>query len=266
MSQSEKKALARSRKYSYQWMKGVVLPVAVIAVWQFIASLGIVSATVLPSPVVILQTFQELLLSGELWGHLEISLYRAVAGFLLGAGLGLVFGPLVGFSKRTEAYLDPSLQMLRTVPHLAVTPLFILWFGFDETSKILLIALGAFFPVYINTFLGIRSVDAKLFDVARVLEFSWYQQMTKLILPASLPNILLGIRLSLGIAWLGLVVAELMGSSEGVGYMIMDARQFSQTNKVFVGIIIFAAVGKLTDALVRMLERKLLKWRNSYEG
>ncbi|MCR4370721.1 ABC transporter permease [Bacillus amyloliquefaciens] len=266
ISQSEKKALARSRKYSYQWMKGVVLPAAVIAVWQVIASLGIVSTTVLPSPVVILQTFQELLLSGELWGHLEISLYRAAAGFLLGAGLGLVFGLLVGFSKRTEAYLDPSLQMLRTVPHLAVTPLFILWFGFDETSKILLIALGAFFPVYINTFLGIRSVDAKLFDVVRVLEFNWYQQMTKLILPASLPNILLGIRLSLGIAWLGLVVAELMGSSEGVGYMIMDARQFSQTNKVFAGIIIFAAVGKLTDALVRMLERKLLKWRNSYEG
>ena len=126
--------------------EGVVLPAAVIAVWQVIASLGIVSTTVLPSPVVILQTFQELLLSGELWGHLKISLYRAAAGFLLGAGLGLVFGLLVGFSKRTEAYLDPSLQMLRTVPHLAVTPLFILWFGFDETSKILLIALGAFFP------------------------------------------------------------------------------------------------------------------------
>nr|WP_286174327.1 ABC transporter permease subunit [Pseudomonas sp. ISL-88] len=126
--------------------------------------------------------------------------------------------------------------------------------------------MGAFFPVYINTFLGIRGVDAKLFDVARVLEFNWYQQMRKLILPASLPNILLGIRLSLGIAWLGLVVAELMGSSEGIGYMIMDARQFSQTNKVFVGIIIFAVVGKLTDSLVRILERKLLKWRNSYEG
>lgn len=156
--------------------------------------------------------------------------------------------------------------MLRTVPHLAVTPLFILWFGFDEISKILLIALGAFFPVYINTFNGIRGVDAKLFEVARVLEFKWHQQMTKVIVPASLPNILLGIRLSLGIAWLGLVVAELMGSSSGVGYMIMDARQFSQTNKVFAGIIIFAVVGKLTDSFVRLLERKLLKWRNSYEG
>lgn len=177
-----------------------------------------------------------------------------------------MIGILAGFSKRTELYLDPSLQMLRTVPHLAVTPLFILWFGFDEVSKILLIALGAFFPVYINTFNGIRGVDAKLFEVARVLEFKWHQQISKVILPAPLPNILLGIRLSLGIAWLGLVVAELMGSSSGVGYMIMDARQFSQTNKVFAGIIIFAVVGKLTDSFVRSLERKLLKWRNSYEG
>lgn len=247
-------------------MKGLLLPAVIIAIWQVIGGLGIVSATVLPTPVTIVLTFKELILSGELFGHLQISIYRAALGFLLGAGLGLMIGILAGFSKRTELYLDPSLQMLRTVPHLAVTPLFILWFGFDEVSKILLIALGAFFPVYINTFNGIRGVDAKLFEVARVLEFKWHQQISKVILPAALPNILLGIRLSLGIAWLGLVVAELMGSSSGVGYMIMDARQFSQTNKVFAGIIIFAVVGKLTDSFVRLLERKLLKWRNSYEG
>ena len=129
-----------------------------------------------------------------------------------------------------------------------------------------MIALGAFFPIYINTFLGIRSVDNKLFDVARALEFNLYQNITKLILPAALPHILLGVRLSLGIAWLGLVVAELMGSSSGVGYMIMDARQFSQTDKVFVGIIIFAVVGKMTDSFVRLLEKRLLKWRTSYQG
>ncbi|MBK4205422.1 ABC transporter permease [Bacillus subtilis] len=253
-------------RMKYDWMKGLLLPAVIIAIWQIIGGLGVVSATVLPTPVAIVLTFKELILSGELFGHLQISIYRAALGFLLGAGLGLIIGILAGFSKRTELYLDPSLQMLRTVPHLAVTPLFILWFGFDEVSKILLIALGAFFPVYINTFNGIRGVDAKLFEVARVLEFKWYQQISKVILPASLPNILLGIRLSLGIAWLGLVVAELMGSSSGVGYMIMDARQFSQTNKVFAGIIIFAVVGKLTDSFVRLLERKLLKWRNSYEG
>ncbi|MCY9133372.1 ABC transporter permease [Bacillus atrophaeus] len=253
-------------KNVYGWVKGLVLPFVIIAVWQIAGSMEIVSATVLPTPLVILLTFKDLIVSGELFVHLKISVYRAAAGFLSGAGLGLLIGLLVGFSRKTEHYIDPSLQMLRTVPHLAVTPLFILWFGFDETSKILLIALGAFFPVYINTFLGIRGVDSKLFDVAKVLEFPWYRQMTKLILPAALPSILLGIRLSLGIAWLGLVVAELMGSSEGIGYMIMDARQFSQTNKVFVGIIIFAVVGKLTDSFVRFLEHKLLKWRNSYQG
>ncbi len=130
----------------------------------------------------------------------------------------------------------------------------------------MLIANGAFFPIYVNTYLGIRGVDSKIFDVARVLQFSKWKQITKLILPAALPNILLGVRLSLGIAWLGLVVAELMGASEGVGYMIMDARQFSQTDVVFVGIIIFAVVGKLTDSFVRVLEKRLLKWRDSYAG
>ncbi len=248
------------------WSKGFVLPLVIIFVWQLVGSLGIVSATILPTPTQIVISFYNLLVSGELFAHLTISIARAAGGFLLGGSLGLIFGVLVGFSRNTEAYVDPSVQMIRTVPNLALTPLFILWFGFDELSKILLISLGAFFPIYINTFNGIRGVDAKLFDVARVLEFSWKKQITRLIIPAALGNILLGIRLSLGVAWLSLVVAELMGSSSGVGYMIMDARQFSQTEKVFVGIIIFAVVGKLSDSLVRLLEKRLLKWRNSFEG
>ncbi|KAB3539116.1 ABC transporter permease [Bacillus safensis] len=265
-SKIERSNKKRRKASSLYKLKGLVLPVLLIAVWQIIAGSQIVSSTVLPSPVLIAESFRELIRSGELFGHLYISLYRAICGFLLGGGLGLLLGVCVGFSKNTEQYVDPTLQMLRTVPHLAVTPLFILWFGFDETAKILLIALGAFFPIYMNTFLGIRSVDNKLFDVARALEFNVYQSITKLILPAALPHILLGVRLSLGIAWLGLVVAELMGSSSGVGYMIMDARQFSQTDKVFVGIIIFAVVGKLTDSFVRLLEKRLLKWRTSYQG
>ncbi|OES43461.1 ABC transporter permease [Domibacillus iocasae] len=262
----EKTAKVRKARKVPGWLKGFFVPIIILAVWQYAGSAELISATVLPTPLAILLSFYELAVSGELAANMQISIARAAGGFLLGGGLGLLFGILVGFSKKTESYLDPSLQMLRTVPHLAVTPLFILWFGFDELSKVLLIALGAFFPIYINTFLGIRGVDAKLFDVARVLEFSWRHQITRLILPAALPSILLGVRLSLGIAWLGLVVAELMGSSAGVGYMIMDARQFSQTEKVFVGIIIFAVVGKLTDSFVRLLERKLLKWRSSFQG
>ena len=248
------------------WLKGFVLPALVIAIWQTVSGLGFVSGTVLPSPLLIVQSFVKLLMSGELFEHLGISILRAFVGFLLGAGIGLSLGLIVGFSKHSEGYIDPTMQILRTIPNLAVTPLFILWFGFDELSKILLIAFASFFPIYVNTFNGIRSVDAKLFDVARVLEFSKRKQLTRLIFPASLSSILLGLRLSLGAAWLSLVVAELMGSSSGVGYLIMDARQFSQTEKVFVGIIIFGIVGKLTDSFVKLLEKRLLKWRNSFEG
>ena len=255
-----------ARKGTPSWVRGLVLPLLIIVIWQIFSSGGLVSATVLPSPLRIVETFYELMISGALFGHLQISIYRAVVGFLLGASIALVLGFIVGFSKRSESYIDPTMQMLRTIPSLAVTPLFILWFGFDELSKILLIAFASFFPVYVNTYNGIRSVDSKLFEVAQVLEFSKWQQLTKLILPSALSHILVGIRLSLGIAWLSLVVAELMGSSAGVGYMIMDARQFSQTDKVFVGIIIFGVVGKLTDSLVRILEQKLLKWRTSFEG
>lgn len=244
----------------------LLLPAILLASWQATASIGLISNTLLPSPLEILYAFKELLGTGELISHLQISGLRAGMGFMVGAGLGLLLGILTGFSSKLERLLDPSLQMLRTIPHLAIAPLFILWFGLGEFSKVLLIASGAFFPVYVNTYLGIRGVDSKLFDVARILEFNQRKLITKLILPAALPHVLLGIRLSLGISWLGLVVAEMMGSSEGVGYMILDARQFSQTSVVFVGIIIFAMVGKLSDSVVRVLEEKLLNWRDSYKG
>lgn len=247
-------------------IKGFIFPLVILAIWELAGKYEWISATLLPRPSDILITFIDLAASGELTGHLEVSLWRALGGFALGGGFGLLIGLLVGFNQNTEQTIDPTLQMLRTIPTLAVIPLFILWFGFGEVSKILLIAKGAFFPLYVNTFLGIRGVDSKLFAVAKVLQFSKWKQITLLILPAALPNILLGLRLSLGAAWLALVAAELMGSSEGVGYMIMDARQFSQTTVVFVGIIIFAVFGKLSDSLVRLFERKLLKWQDNYRG
>lgn len=265
----QNKKTKRSFLGSEKWksvLLALILPALILAIWQYIGTIGIVSTTLLPTPVSIGEAFIDLTVSGELFRHLKISVFRAAVGFLLGGGLGLLFGLWVGFFKRAEHTLDPTLQMIRTVPHLAVLPLFILWFGFGELSKILLIAKGAFFPLYLNTFLGIRGVDSRLFEVARVLEFNRFKLVTKLILPSAMPNILLGVRLSLGIAWLGLVVAELMGSSEGVGYMIMDARQFTQTSIVFVGIIIFAVVGKLTDSFVRYLETRLLIWRDNYKG
>ncbi|WP_242260007.1 MULTISPECIES: ABC transporter permease [unclassified Bacillus cereus group] len=263
----EKNRVKNVRKLNVKVLvRAITIPVIILIIWQLAGVFGLVFKTVLPTPLDIFLAFQELIKTGELFGHLSISVFRAAAGFFIGGGLGIILGTIVGFSTRSEQYLDPSVQMLRTVPHLAVAPLFVLWFGFGETSKVLLIADGAFFPLYVNAFLGIRGVDSKLFDVARVLEFSKRKLITKLILPSALPNLLLGARLSLGVAWVSLVVAELMGSTEGIGYMIMDARQFSNTDIVFVGIIIFAFVGKFSDSLVRLLEAKFLRWRDNFKG
>ena len=262
----EKNNVKKVQKTNIKFLiRAITIPIIILITWQLAGVFGLVSKTVLPTPLDIFLAFQELIKTGELFGHLSISVFRAAAGFFIGGSLGIILGTIVGFST-SEQYLDPSVQMLRTVPHLAVAPLFVLWFGFGETSKVLLIADGAFFPLYVNAFLGIRGVDSKLFDVARVLEFSKRKLITKLILPAALPNLLLGARLSLGVAWVSLVVAELMGSTEGIGYMIMDARQFSNTDIVFVGIIIFAFVGKFSDSLVRLLEVKFLRWRDNFKG
>lgn len=245
---------------------GAILPVLLLGGWQLAGSQGWISTLLFPTPLTIGETFARLAASGELWSHLRVSIVRAALGFGLGAGLGLLFGLAVGLFRQTEKALDPSIQMIRMIPHLAVAPLFVLWFGIGEESKVLLIAKGAFFPLYINTFLGIRNADNKLFEVARVLGFSKFKQVIRLAIPAAMPNVLLGVRLSLGVAWLGLVVAELIASTSGIGYMMSDARQFGKTPAVFVGIIIFALVGMLADAVVRLLERRLLHWRDGYNG
>ncbi|KAA9004826.1 ABC transporter permease [Paenibacillus spiritus] len=245
---------------------GLLLPLALLAVWQYATSRGLVNAVLIPPPRAIWEALTDMARSGELGSNLWISAKRATLGFLLGGGLGLAAGLWVGFSLKAERLLDPSIQLLRTLPHLAVAPLFILWFGFDETSKVLLIAKAAFFPLYVNTFLGVRSVNNELFDVARVLEFTRAQTIARLVLPASLPSVFLGMRLSIGVSWLALVVAELMGSSSGIGYIINDARSFSLTAVIFVGILVFAAVGKLTDSIVRLAESRLLRWQDNRQG
>lgn len=260
----EQEAKRRLRK-TRLW-KGSLLPVGLLILWQGVSTLGWADPALFPAPVSIAKELYQLLLSGELWDNLKISMARALGGFFLGGTAGLVLGLFVGMHQRAEEYIDPTVQMLRTIPLLAITPLFILWFGFGELSKVLLIALGSFFPMYVNAFLGVRNVDAKLFEVAKVLEFSQSKQIRKLLLPAAMPNILLGLRLSLSISWMVLVVAELMGADRGVGYLIQDARSFMRTEVVFIGILLFAAVGKISDSLVRLLEARLLKWQDSYKG
>lgn len=243
-----------------------ILPVILLVIWQIAGSLGWIGPNLLPTPYAIAHQFFRLVVSGEILDHFRISFIRAMLGFVLGGLAGFLLGLSTGLGKMVERTLDPSLQMLRTIPLLSLIPLFILWFGIGEFSKTLMISLGAFFPVYVNTFLGIRSVDIKLFEVSRIFQFLKWQQIHKVIIPAALPNILLGIRLSLGVSWLVLVVAEMMGTSAGIGYMIQDARAYSQTDVVFVGIIIFAVIGKLSDSGVRVLEKRCLRWRDTYTG
>ena len=257
---------SRWKSFGVDFAVGAALPILIIALWQWAAERGWTNPLFFPAPDVIAGAFGELLSTGELFHHLGISVWRALIGFLLGGSFGLLVGLLSGLSRKAEYVLDPSLQMLRTIPHLAIAPLVLLWFGFGEQSKVVIIALGAFFPLYVNTFMAIRNVDNKLFDVAKVLAFGRAKLVFRLVLPAALPGILLGLRLSLALSWIGLVVAELIGSQSGIGFLINLGKQTSATEDIFVGVILFAIVGKLVDSFVRVLERKLLHWRESYEG
>ncbi|WP_186438179.1 ABC transporter permease [Cohnella terricola] len=241
----------------------LLLPVTLLTAWQVLGDLGLISDLLFPTPYAIGVAFVELSKSGVLWKHIGVSVQRVVTGFLIGASLGFVVGIAVGLFRRTEKLLDPTVQMIRMIPSLAIVPLFVLWFGIGELSKILIIAQATFFQLYINTFLGIRNVDKKLFEVTYVLGYSRFQQIIRLVLPAALPNILLGVRISFGISWLGLVVAELTASTSGIGYMMSDARQFSNTPVVFVGIFLFAVLGLTADSLIRLLQIRMLRWKSA---
>ncbi|WP_212961468.1 ABC transporter permease [Cohnella xylanilytica] len=245
---------------------GALIPVLMLVVWQIGGAFGWVSRTFMPPPLAIAESLVRLADSGGLLHHLGVSAQRAALGFLIGGGFGFVLGILTGTIRRAEYLLDPSLQVLRLVPHLAIAPLIILWFGFGEESKVAIVTTGAFFPLYVNTFLGIRNVDSQLYDVARTLEFSRRKRLVRLILPAALPNILLGVRLSMAVAWIGLAVAEFVGSTSGIGFLVNEAKQNGEPEVIFVGILIFAVVGKLIDFFVRLLENKWLHWRDGYQG
>jgi sulfonate transport system permease protein len=202
--------------------------------------------------------------SGELWTHLKVSLWRALAGFFVGAGLGLLLGLLNGSSRRAAALLDTTLQMIRNIPALALIPLVILWFGIDEAAKLFLLSVGVFFPMYLNTFHGIRSVDPALIEMARSYGLSGWPLYRDVILPGALPSMLVGVRFSLGLVWVLLIVAETISAQAGIGYMTMNAREFLQTDVVLVGVLLYALLGKAADLSARGLERHFLRWNPAY--
>ena len=240
------------------------LPVALLLGWQLASHLGWLSSRILPEPWAVAKAFWTLAESGELWLHLKTSLWRATVGFGVGAGLGLLLGLLTGSFRHAETLLDTTLQMVRNIPALALIPLVILWFGIDETAKLFLLAVGVFFPVYLNTFHGIRSADQGLIEMARSYGLSGWPLYRDVILPAAMPSILVGVRFSLGLVWVLLIVAETISAQAGIGYMTMNAREFLQTDVVLVGILLYALLGKLADLFSRRLERHCLRWNPAY--
>ena len=242
-----------------------LLPVALLLVWEVAAQSGWLSARVLPAPSATAVAFWDTLRSGTLLHHVWISTQRALIGLAIGGGLGFALGLLNGVFPFAERLLDSSLQMLRNIPHLAVIPLVILWFGIDEEAKLFLVAAGVLFPIYLNTFHGIRHVDRALIEMARSYGLGPWALFSRVILPGALPSVLVGLRYALGIMWLTLIVAETISASAGIGYMTMNAREFLQTDVVLLGIVVYALLGKLADILTRQLERRCLAWHPAYQ-
>ncbi len=243
-----------------------LVPVGLVVVWQVASALGWLSTRVLPAPLEVIKAAWTLALSGELWLHVKVSAGRALAGLAIGGGLGLLLGLLTGSVRFFETLLDSTIQMVRNIPALALIPLVILWFGIDETAKLFLISVSVFFPIYINTFHGIRNVDPGLIEMARTYGLSRAQLYRQVILPGALPSILVGLRFSLGLMWVILIVAETISAQAGIGYMTMNAREFLQTDIVLVGILLYAALGKIADVLARSLERVWLRWHPGYQN
>ncbi|MGH8842939.1 MAG: aliphatic sulfonate ABC transporter permease SsuC [Advenella sp.] len=242
-----------------------LVPIALVLLWQLAAWAGWLSTRIAPSPLAVVLAAWELIRSGEIFVHLWSSFVRAAFGFFIGGAIGLILGFLNGGFRVCERLLDTTIQMIRNVPHLSLIPLVILWFGIDEAGKLFLVALGTLFPIYLNTFHGIRSVDRDLIEMGRSYGLSDWQLFTKVILPGAMPSILVGVRFALGFMWLTLIVAETISASSGIGYMAMTAREFMQTDIVVVAILLYALLGKLADTASRLLERRLLRWNPAFK-
>jgi sulfonate transport system permease protein len=241
------------------------IPLLLILIWQLLVQSGAISTRVLPSPTSVVQAGLQLASTGELFHHIKVSALRAITGFAIGGSIGFILGLLNGTFSISERLLDTSVQMLRNIPHLAMIPLVILWFGIGEEAKIFLVSIGVLFPIYINTFHGIRTVDQGLLEMGKVYGLKPVELFWQIVLPSALPSILIGVRYALGIMWLTLIVAETIANDAGIGYMAMNAREFLQTDVVVFSILMYALLGKLADAIARGLEAKLLQWHPSYQ-
>jgi len=261
-----KRGRATFRLPSLSPLRRFASSVVLVLAWEALSRAGVIPATVIAAPSAILATAWELMRTGELGENLLVSLARVAAGFVIGAAAGAALALVAGLSRLGEDIADAPMQMLRTLPHLALVPLFIMWFGIGELPKVALVALGAAFPVYLNLFAGLRGVDPKLIEAARVFGLGRLALIRRVMLPGALPSLLVGLRYALGVSWLTLVVAEQIAASSGIGHMINDARDFLRTDIIVVGLLVYALLGLGADALVRAVERRALRWRPGNMG
>ncbi|MFE7872813.1 ABC transporter permease [Micromonospora humida] len=248
------------RRAGRRWWR-LVSPVLLVAGWEAAARAGLLAPDKLPAPSRVLTTGVRLAGDGTLGAHLLDSLTRAGVGLLLGGVLALVLGAAAGLLRLGDDLVDPPVQMARMLPHLGLVPLLIIWVGIGESLKITLVALGVFFPIYFNTYAGIRDIDERLVEAARTCGLGPAARLRHVVLPGALPSLFLGLRLAIGAAWLSLVVGEQVNAQTGVGFLMMEAREFSQTDVVVLGLVIYALLGLLSDLALRMLERRTLTWR-----
>jgi sulfonate transport system permease protein len=243
----------------------LAVPVGIVLLWQAAASLGLIHNRLMPAPSDVVVAFWERAASGDLAVNVGVSAARAIAGLLVGGSIGFVLGIANGLSKLSFTLTDSTLQMIRTVPNLALIPLVILWFGIGEEAKLFLTSLGVFFPIYLNTLHGVRTVDSQLIEMGRIYGMSGTTLFRRVIFPGALPSIFVGLRFSLGIMWLTLIVSETLSANSGIGHMASEAREFMLTDVVVLAIVVYALLGKLADSTVRWLERRTLSWHPAYQ-
>ena len=245
---------------------GFVLPALLLIVWEGISRFGLVRPSLLPPPTAVALTIRDLARSGELWGHIQITLIRVGLGFVGGTVAATVLGALTGYSDIWRRLLDPLLQAIRSIPSIAWVPLFVLWLGIFEASKDTLIAVGVFFPVYLNLMAGIQQVDRKLVEVARVHGYRGVALVRHVLLPATLPTYITGLRGGLGLGWMFVIAAELMGASEGLGFLLLDGQQTGRPSIIITSILLFGCFGKLSDMLLAFIGQRFTGWQDSFKS
>ncbi|WP_439819492.1 ABC transporter permease subunit [Weissella paramesenteroides] len=238
-----------------------LIPVGIIIIWEIIVDAGMIDTTYVPSPSAVGSQAITLWQEGTLQQNIGISLYRATIGLLIGGTIGFTLGVANGLSRISNLLFNSTVQMVRNIPHLALIPLIIIWLGIGEPAKVTLVAIGVMFPIYINTLHGIQSIDPKLIEMGRSYQLSKWQMLTKIIFPGAMPTILMGIRYALGVMWTTLIVSETISSSSGIGYMETNAQQFLDMPTIFLAIIIYAILGKVSDWIAALLESILLDWQ-----